>query len=357
VLFLARSEPGIAINFLALDDRPMLFNCLNGTLDLESGTLRPHDPNDLVTRCAPVVFDPSAQCPLWIKFLIEIFGGDSELVDYIQRGLGYSMTGLIREAVLFFLFGTGRNGKGVFVSLIETLLGDYAATMRSEFFMVAKGQEHPTEVGDLFGKRFASASEVEQGRRLAESRVKWLTGGDKLKARRMREDFWYFDATHKLWLSGNHKPRISGTDPAIWERIHLINFNQQYLADDPRTDPALKDKLKAELGGILNWCLAGCFSWQRGGLCPPSVVTSATKTYREAEDVLGSFISECCELGEDLEVTAGTLHAKYKEWGGTMSPKDMAHALDERGLPAVKGTSGPHKNRMMRKGIALESPQ
>jgi putative DNA primase/helicase len=357
VLFLARSEPGIAINFLALDDRPMLFNCLNGTLDLETGQLRPHDPNDLITRCAPVTFDPGAKCPLWIKFLIEIFDGDSDLIDYIQRGLGYSLTGLIREAVLFFLHGAGRNGKSVFVSLIQSLLGDYATTLRSEFLMVAKGQEHPTEVSDFFGKRFASACEIEQGRRLAETRVKWLTGDDRLKARRMREDFWEFDATHKLWMSGNHKPRISGTDPAIWERIHLINFNQQYLADDPRTDTSLKDKLKAELSGILNWAIEGCHSWQRGGLCPPKAVTGATKKYREEEDVLGSFISECCELGEGLEVAGGALHAAYKDWGGTMSMRDLAHALDERGLLAVKATSGPNNKRMMRKGIALGSQQ
>jgi putative DNA primase/helicase len=353
VLFLTRSEPGIAIDNGMMDQRPTLFNCLNGTIDLERGTLRPHDPNDLLTLCAPVVFDPAAQCPLWIKFLAEVFDGDGDLIDYLQRAIGYSLTGLIREAVLFFLYGMGRNGKTVLVHVIQKLLGDYATSLRSEMLMLQRGQEHPTELSDLYGRRFAAACETEQGRRLAETRIKALTGGDRLKARRMRENFWEFEPSHKLWMTGNHKPRVAGSDPAIWERIHLIEFKQQFLADDPRTDPALRDRLESELSGILNWAVFGCLEWQRGGLCPPEGVKSATRKYREEEDTLGVFIAECCELGNDLEQTTTALHTAFKEWGGTMSVRELAQALNERGILAVQGTGGPSKNRMVRKGIAL----
>jgi putative DNA primase/helicase len=352
-LFLARSESGIPVDFSQLDRQPMLFNCANGTIDLESGKLRAHNPEDYLTKISGVVFDPTAKCPTWEKFLIEIFDGDCDLIDFVWIAAGYSLTGLIREHVLFFNYGTGRNGKSTLIDAMQHVWGDYAATLSSDLLMVARGERHPTEMCDLYGIRLAVASETEEGRRMAEVGVKQMTGGDMLKGRRMREDYWQFRPSHKLWLSGNHRPKILGTDNAIWDRVSLIPFTQRFAPDDPRTDPSLPEKLRAESSGILNWAIKGCLEWQRRGLQKPAIVRTATEEYRKQEDVIGEFLSDLCVIGDGFQAGASDLHRAFEIWGGSLSQTSFGSALRERGFASDRATSGPNRGRKIWFGIGL----
>ena len=260
----AQSWQGIPVQPEDLDQNPWLLNCLNGTLDLQTGELRSHQREDLITKCLPISYDPNAQCPLWLHFLNDIMAGNENLINFLQRVIGYSLTGVIREHVLFVLYGTGRNGKSTFLNTIMAMLGAYAMKAPAELLMTSKYDRHPTEKADLHGRRLISAIETEQGRKLNEVLVKELTGGDPIRARRMREDFWEFRPTHKVFLATNHKPVITGTDHAIWERIRLIPFTVTIPKE--QRDTTLPDKLLAELPGILAWAVQGCLTWQQEGL-------------------------------------------------------------------------------------------
>jgi putative DNA primase/helicase len=308
----AQSEPGIPIQPEDLDTHPWLLNCRNGTLDLCTGGLRPHARADLLTFVLPVDYDALAACPTWDTFLKRIMAGNTALINFLQRAVGYALTGVIREHVLLILWGTGRNGKSTFLNTLRTLLAAYAMKAPSELLMVSNNDRHPTERADLCGKRFVAAIETEQGRRLAEVFVKEATGGDPIRARRMREDFWEFQPTHKVFLATNHKPMIAGTDPAIWERIRLVPSTVTIPPDE--IDTTLPEKLEAELPGILNWALRGCMTWQEQGLGIPDEVKAATAGYRSEMDVLGQFIDECCLVGPNYRVKASDLYDTYKQW-------------------------------------------
>ena len=231
--------------------------------------------------------------------------------------------------------GTGRNGKSTFLNLLRLLLGAYAMKAPSELLMVSHNDRHPTERADLWGKRFVAAIETEQGRTLAEVFVKEATGGDPIRARRMREDFWEFQPTHKVFLATNHKPVISGTDTAIWERIRLVPFTVTIPAQE--RDTTLPDKLTQELPGILNWALQGCRVWQEHGLGEPDEVRQATAGYRTEMDILGQFIEECCLVGPNYRTKASALYEAYKRWcdqQGTAYDvqRQWGMALTERGF-------------------------
>jgi len=331
----------------------MLFNCENGTLDLETRELRPHNRNDYLTKISAIAFDPHATCPTWERFLQEVFGDDQDLTAFVQRAAGYSLTGSVREHCLFFLHGSGSNGKTTLVTTLQKGWGEYATTITSDMLMVARGERHPTEMCDLYGARLAIAAETEEGRRLAEVLVKQMTGGDRLKGRRMREDFWEFLPTHKLWLTGNHKPDVVGTDDAIWDRLPLIEFSQRFPRDDPQTDKDLPSKLKNELSGILNWALQGCVEWQRDGLQKPSAVKDATSEYRREMDILGEFLAECCCLGDQFQTGATRLFERFSRWGGKISQTKFGRALAERGFRSARATSGPDKGRKIWCGVGV----
>lgn len=275
-------------------------------------------------------------------------------VAFTQRAAGYSLTGITNERCLFFLHGEGRNGKSTLVSMLRKVLGDeYAIGMTGESLMLKTGSTHPTELTDLHGARLAVATETEEGRRMAESLVKQLTGGeDKLKARRMHEDFWEFMPTHKLWICGNHKPQIRGTDNAIWDRIRMIPFRVRF--DEP--DTSLPAKLEAELPGILAWCIRGCLEWQRIGLAEPTAVKAATAGYRSEMDVVGAWIDERCIIDPHATTPIGELYADYKEWcmvsGERHSTKKaFGDSLKERGFE-----DGRTKSARIRRGIGLLAP-
>lgn len=350
---LARSEPGIAILPEALDREQWKLNCENGTLDLRAGKLGPHDRADYITKLAPVTFDPDADCPTWRKFLMDIFAGQETLIGFVRRLVGYTLTGRVGEHVLPVLYGTGSNGKSTLCTAILDLMGeDYAIQGASDLLLVKKGESHPTERADLHGKRLVACIETDEGRRLAEGLLKQITGGDKIRARRMREDFWQFSATHKIWLACNHKPVIRGTDHGIWRRIKLVPFN--VVISDKDQDKELGDKLAAERSGILNWAMLGCLQWQAEGLNDTDEVKAATGDYRNEMDVLGEFLTQQCYIEASASVGASDLYKAYREWadaGGEypLNQTRFGAQLTERGFPAEKQTNG----RIKRCGLGL----
>jgi putative DNA primase/helicase len=317
-----------------MDRDPWLLNLRNGTINLRTGEFRPHDRRDLITKLAPVNYDPEAVCPIWDGFLDRIMAGNKDLINFIRRATGYSLTGSVKEQVMVFLYGQGANGKSTFLSTVLALVGDYGIQSHSELLMARTREAHPTERSDLYRKRIVACVEVDQGRRMAESLVKQLTGGEKVRARRMREDFWEFDPTHKLFLAGNHKPTVQGTDEGIWRRVLLVPFTVSI--PETERDKDLPDKLKVELPGILNWALCGCREWITGGLGVPDVVRKATDQYREEMDDFEDFVEDCCVVGKDQRVRASDIYQAYKDWvpGGTrpLPRKDFKAQLAKRGF-------------------------
>ncbi len=311
MLGLARSAPEVVVLPEALDTHPMLLCCENGTIDLTTGNLRPHRREDYLTKFVPVKFDANARAPTWERFIGEVFDGNRELVSFIQRAAGYTLTGDTSERCLFFAWGKGKNGKTTLVSALQKLLGDYGVTVTMDLLTVDMKKGIPAEVVDLFGARMAVANETEDANRLAESFLKSMTGGeDKQKGRRLYQQFFEFEQTHKLWICGNHKPRIRGTDDGVWDRIRLIPFNVRF----EKPDKQLPKKLAAEREGILRWCVEGALAWKRDGLGEPKAVTDATAEYRTECDTIGTFLSWCCFVGTEYKARAGDLFAAYRKW-------------------------------------------
>jgi putative DNA primase/helicase len=331
MLRLVRSEAGIPITPESLDAHPWLLNCENGTLDLRTGKLLAHRREDCLTKLCQAVYDRDAKCPRWLAFQDRICGGNQSLVDFKQRFYGVCLTGDVSEQILAIYHGTGANGKSTEIETIMGILGaDYAIKAASDLLMVKNAETHPTERADLFGKRFVAVVETEHERRLAESLVKELTGGDRIRARRMREDFWEFTPTHKLVIATNHKPVVRGTDHAIWRRLRLVPFS--VTIPKPEQDRQLLEKLRTEYPGILAWCVRGCLAWQRDGLGEPAVVTAATSLYRQSQDMLARFIEECCIVASSARVRASDLLAAYRKWSGNdhASQRWLGEALTER---------------------------
>jgi len=242
---------------------------------------------------------PEGDCPLWRKFLAEITGNDDELQGFLQRFAGYSLTGSILEHALFFFYGTGTNGKGVFLNTLTAVLADYAAVAPMEAFVVTQGERHPTDLAGLRGAGLVTAQETERGRRWAESKVKALTGGDPITARLMRQDFFTYMPTFKLAIAGNHKPSLSGVNAAIRRRLHLIPFTVTIAKPDKK----LPEKLRPEWPGILQWVIDGCLQWQREGLNPPNAVREATDAYLAQEDSFRQWVEDCCVVGRNRWTT------------------------------------------------------
>jgi putative DNA primase/helicase len=313
MLDLARSEPGVPVLPEDMDRDPWLLNCINGTVDLRTGELRPHCREDTLTKLCPTSYDPDASAPTFQRFMNEIFASDGDLIDYLQRLFGYCLCGDTREHLLVVCHGSGANGKSVLLNLIMAVMGeDYATTAMPDLLLARQGGQHPTEIANLFGKRLLVCQEAGAGRRLNESLVKWLSGGDKLQARRMREDFWEFDPTHKAFIIGNHRPEVRGTDIGIWRRLRLIPFNVTFSED--RQDKQLPEKLLAEAPGVLAWMVRGCLEWQRRGMLTPKSVIAATESYRAEEDFVTQFIAECCIKGPEYRVRSSALYERFSDW-------------------------------------------
>lgn len=350
---LAQSEPGVPVQNSELNSNQWLFNCSNGTVDLKTGKLLPHKREDLLTIISPVNYDPHAPHPLWSKFLDRVTGESKELSHYLQRAIGYSLTGDMRSQVMFFLFGLGNNGKSTFVGTIRKILAGYGAKAPVDMFLARdKTARGPREdLANLQGKRFIAASEVEVGRKLAVVVIKEMTGGEAIRADRKYEHEVEFQPTHKLWISGNHKPVVADTSLAIWRRIKLIPFT--VTIPDEEIDEDLPFKLEAELSGVFAWAVEGCLAWQQSGLTEPREVTVATLAYRSEEDILAEFIQDCCSLKVTATVPKADLHDRYKQWceatgNQPVSQKTFKNRLMERGI-----TEGKSKSVRYWRGITL----
>jgi len=294
-----------------LDADPWVLNCQNGTVDLRTGELHPHDREQRITKLAPVDYDLDATAPQWDAFLERILPSQ-DTRDFVQRAVGYSLTGDTSERALFILHGTGANGKTTTLEAIRGVLGDYSLRTPTSTLMARQGDSVPSDVARLRGARFVSASETEDGRAFSESLLKDLTGKDTVSARFMYSDFFEFRPTCKLWLGTNHKPRVRGTDDAIWDRLKLIPFGVRI--PEAEQDKHLSDKLALEAPGILAWAVLGCLAWQTKGLGVPQEVKDATQEYREESDVLGDFIDDVCIEQSGASVTVKALHDVYMSW-------------------------------------------
>jgi putative DNA primase/helicase len=340
---LAKSEPGVPVTPEQLDADPWVLNVCNGTLDLRTGHLRPHARADLLTKLAPVTYDPGALCPTWVGFLSRILAGDGELIRFVQKVIGYSLTGSTQEQCLFILYGAGANGKSTLIQTISALLGDYARQTPTETLLIQRGDGVRNDLARLQGARFVSAVEVEGGRKLAEALVKQLTGGDTITARFLYGEHFEFQPMFKLWLAVNHKPVVQGTDHAIWRRLRLIPFTVTIPAAEQ--DKRLTEKLQAELPGILRWAVEGCLLWQQEGLEPPAAVHRATGDYRAEMDVIAAFIRDCCVVEPQRQVSTSELYAEYRGWCEQMgesavTQKAFGTALRERGCTPGRTSGG-----------------
>jgi putative DNA primase/helicase len=336
---LARSDVPVMPD--ELDASPDLLNTESGTIDLRTGELREHRREDLITKIAPTTYGPDAAAPTWEAFLERVLPGE-DLRAFVQRAVGYSATGDTSEQCMFINHGGGANGKSTFQEAIAAALGDYAMRAPTEMLLAKRSDGVPNDVARLKGARFVSASETEEGRRLAESRIKDLTGQDTITARFMKAEWFDFAPTHKLWLSTNHKPEIRGTDAAIWRRIRLVPW--AVTIPPAEQDKKLPIALRHELAGILAWVVRGCLQWRREGLQAPDEVRKATGEYRAEMDVLAGFLVECCELDTGHWEYAKDLYECYKRWcdenGERPEPqRKFGGRLGERGFQRDRGGS------------------
>ncbi len=313
VISLASDDQRLAASVDQWDADLWLLNTPGGVVDLRTGKMREHRIDDYMTKCTAVTPDAKCPTPIWSAFLDKVTNENKDLQDYLARVCGYSLTGVTTEHKMWFFFGSGRNGKSVFLNTVANILGDYHQTAAIETFTVTHNEQHPTGLAMLRGARMVTAIETEEGRRWAESRIKAITGGDPIEARFMRQDFFRFWPQLKLLTAGNHKPGLRSVDEAIKSRIDLVPFNV-FIPPDER-DKDLSEKLKAEWPGILAWMMKGCSEWQRiGSLAAPSIVTDATKDYLDAEDTISQWIEDCCEVGKKHLAACSTLFRSWREW-------------------------------------------
>jgi putative DNA primase/helicase len=334
---LAQSEIGIALSTKKLDADPYLLGVQNGVIDLRTITFREAGREDYVTKLAGTAFDPDARCPEWTKFLKRIIPSD-ELIGYMQRAVGYVLTGLTGEEVMFILWGLGANGKSTFREVIFALLGDYAAGADASMLVTTKRTGGATpDLARLHGRRLVTINETEQSDMLNESRVKFITSHDIITARNLYQEPFDFTPTHKTFLTTNHKPIVRGTDEGLWRRLHLLPFTETIPVKE--RDKTFRERaLMPELPGILNWALEGLRAYRWEGLEPPEVVLEATKEYRNDMDLVGRWLEERCELDAKERVASAALYGDYELWaegavGFTMTPIAFGRELGRRFEP------------------------
>jgi len=303
----------MAVRVEELDSDIWLLNVLNGVVDLRTGKLLAHDPCRLITKIAPVVYDPAADCPRFKTFLTEVFPNGKNIISFVQRLIGYSLTGDTREQQLTVAWGNGSNGKGTSLNLIQEMLGDYAQSTPADTLMAKKYDGGiPNDIARLRGARFVLASETQEGRRLNEPLIKQMTGQDRLAARFLRCEYFEFMPEFKLFLLTNDKPVARGDDAALWRRIMLVPFTVKFEGE--QCDKTLPDKLRKELPGILKWAVDGCLSWQKNGLAPPAEVIQATQEYRSENDVLEKWIEERCFKSNSAARRTSILFRDFMKW-------------------------------------------
>lgn len=338
------------------DTHPMILGLRDTTYDLEDDQAKPPNRLDLLTKRVGAEWDAEATCPLWLKTLDEVFQGDRDKVDYFQRAVGYSMTGSNLEQCMFICHGRGANGKSTVLGVIRDMAGDYGASARYETFNADLASSKGDDLAMLRGKRFVLVVEPDQNAKLAEGRVKQITGGtDKITCRHLYGKDFSYTPEFKLWYAVNHLPRIRGTDDGIWRRIHLIPFEAQFMGD--QRDNELPEKLAAEMPGILNWALEGAAQWRKTGLRPPTTVVKATSAYRHDSDVLQLWIDDCAVEDKTKTTTQAELYMSYANWCGdnglrASSATYFGKSLAERGFTK---SQHPKTNRPVYRGITLSN--
>lgn len=334
---LARADRTHATTTDEWDADPWLLNTPEATINLRTGNRYRHRPADKITKITAV--SPSGDCPRWRKFLDDVTARDVPLQLYLQRVAGYCLTGVTVEHAMFFAYGTGGNGKGVFLNTITAIMAAYAAVANMDTFTSSNSDRHPTDIAMLRGARLVTAQETEEGRRWAESRIKAMTGGDPVTARFMRQDFFTFIPQFKLIGAGNHKPGLRNVDEAIRRRMNLLPFAVKIPVE--QRDAQLQEKLRAEWPGILQWAIDGCAEWQEKGLLPPLSVTGATQDYLADEDATQLWLDECCDVAPQFYDTSGALFASWKSWAERTgepvgSQKRFSQNLPTRGFEPTR---------------------
>lgn len=345
MLALARAEVAAAPD--DFDRDPWLFNVANGTLDLRTGKLQAHEPRDMLTKVVDIAYDPAAACPTFDRFLARVLGDSPDLISYVQKAVGYSLSGSVQEQCFFFLHGEGANGKSTLADVLMRVLGPYGKAAAPDLLMAREHEAHSSEQADLQGARFVVCQEIAEGKSWNERTLKHLTGGDIIKARLMHKDWIQFRPTHKLWVCANPKPKMREGGLATWRRVRLIPF--EVVIPSEERDRNLGTKLAAELPGILRWAVDGCLRWQTEGLEAPAQVSAATDEYREESDHVTTFVSDRLELGDDRQVTKTGLYEAYTLWckhnqENAMSRNDLQKRLVSKGLSEAR--SG--RDRLMR---------
>lgn len=357
---IARAEAMVPISQEELNLDKYKLNCENGIIDLRTGQLLPHDRKYYMTKNTKIPYYPDAKCPTWIKFLESIMKDDEgnvkqDLIDFLQKAVGYTLTGDTSEQVVFFLWGTGRNGKSTFINIVKEILGDYGKQTNSDTF-TSKTNDNSinNDVARLHGSRFVSAVESEDGQKLSESLIKQLTGGEPITARFLRKEFFEFIPEFKIFFTTNHKPIVKGDDEGIWRRIRLIPFTHTIPKES--VDKHLPEKLRGELPGILRWAVEGCLKWQQEGLGEPEEVKAATDEYKEEMDLLSNFLEECCVIAPSAKVAVNEIHKEYMKWAEEngeypMKQRAFSNRLQMRGFTKRKSTG----NRTYFFGIGLKA--
>jgi putative DNA primase/helicase len=306
----AKVDPKIAVTIDYWDADPWLLGTPGGTVDLRTGDLRKSSQHDGITKSTSVAPDDSGDCPRWIRFLEETTGGDQELIRFLQQWCGYSLTGITREHALVFVYGPGGNGKSVFLNIVTNILKSYATTAAMDTFTASAADKHPTDLAMLRGARLVTASETEDGRAWAESRIKQMTGGDRISARFMRQDFFEFVPQFKLTIIGNHKPMLRNVDEAARRRFLIVPFEHK----PEKPDRELEQKLMQEAPGILQWMIEGCLDWQANGLVRPASVLAATEEYFSDQDLFEHWLDEECDCESGNAYKKATSSGLFKSW-------------------------------------------
>ena len=343
VEYFAQSDRRFMATVEQWDANPWELNTPGGIVNLRTGEIRKHERRAYMTKITGRAPDFEMPTPIWFAFLHAIAGGDTELIEFLQRFAGYSLTGSVEEHALAFGYGKGANGKTTFLQALIKALGDYHTTAPIETFTASKHERHPTELAGLQGARLVSAVETEEGRKWAENKIKTLTGGEVISARFMKQDFFEFRPQFKLFIVGNHKPGLRSVDEAIKRRFNLVPFTVTIPPE--QRDPDLPQKLEAELPGILAWMIRGCLDWQERGLAQPPIVTEATAEYLESEDAIAAWIDECCTLDPNAKATSNALFASWSQWATKSgefvgSKKRFAGLLEDKGYVKYRENTG-----------------
>jgi putative DNA primase/helicase len=358
MLEVAKSMPTVIVTPTQLDADSWLLNTPTGTVDLRTGAVREHDQRDLITKVTSGGYKPASECPTWEKFLDTIFSGDQALIDYVQTAVGYSATGHVIERVMFLCYGeTGSNGKSTFLETVRDVLGDYADEASSELFLSTRWGQEPTGlIAALRGRRFVASAETEEGRRIAEARVKQLTGGDTLVGRFLYRDQFSFQPTHTLWLATNNLPDVLAGDQPLWDRLPVVPF--EVRIPDQAKDKWLKKRLLEERDGILAWIIQGAKRWAATmRLDHPKAVTKASADYRAQTDRVQAWLDERCELNPNATTPATELYKDFCQWWDASGEKHKAPTQTMFGRQLSKkgfaGEQSADRTTRLRVGLSL----